>query len=529
MIYDLACLGDHRLQVLIADKTFGVDLVDILRARRSRGEPAIFGDDLQAADAGIVSGGFRQLGLNGFTGQGGRGDGFRGQLFEARLLGGAGGLIDPGVTRLAELGDDILIVLSRIFARYRQDFCSQQIQDDAVLIGGPDAAIVPQKTRPGTFFAAETQRAVEQAVDKPFEAHGDLHQFPAEMVSDAVDHTAADQCLADTGTSGPAGTMCEEVLNGDCQVMVGIHQTDGRSHDPMAVGIGVVAEGEIEPVFEFDQAGHRIRAGTIHANLAIVVDRHESELRVSLVIYDGDIQSIPFGDRSPIPDAGPTQGVGSQLDSRRFDRVEIHNVGQIGDVGIEQISRVRRAGLEGGVVRDPLHGRVLATQDLVGSVLHHAGDVGVGRSTVRRVIFEPAIFGGIMGGSDDDPICQARCAAAVIAQDGMRHDGRRREAVAVLDDGLDAVGRQNFQGSTFGRCGQSVRVFPQKQRASNPFRLAELDQRLGDGRNVGIGKRAVARGPPMAAGAEADELQWIIGIGLLIVIGRQQTRNINQQ
>ena len=32
VIYDLACLGDHRLQVLIADKTFGVDFVDILGA-----------------------------------------------------------------------------------------------------------------------------------------------------------------------------------------------------------------------------------------------------------------------------------------------------------------------------------------------------------------------------------------------------------------------------------------------------------------------------------------------------------------
>src|SRR4051812_32406493 len=43
-------------QVVLADKTLGVDLIDILGARRPRGEPAVGGGDLDAAERLVVAG-----------------------------------------------------------------------------------------------------------------------------------------------------------------------------------------------------------------------------------------------------------------------------------------------------------------------------------------------------------------------------------------------------------------------------------------------------------------------------------------
>ncbi len=46
VIHNLPRLRDHRLQMLIADKTLGINLIDILGPRRPCREPAVLGDDL---------------------------------------------------------------------------------------------------------------------------------------------------------------------------------------------------------------------------------------------------------------------------------------------------------------------------------------------------------------------------------------------------------------------------------------------------------------------------------------------------
>ena len=52
---DLLRLGDHALEVVLAPEALGVDLVDVLGAGRARREPAALGDDLEAADLGVVA------------------------------------------------------------------------------------------------------------------------------------------------------------------------------------------------------------------------------------------------------------------------------------------------------------------------------------------------------------------------------------------------------------------------------------------------------------------------------------------
>ena len=49
----------------------------------------------------------------------------------------------------------------------------------------------------------------------------------------------------------------------------------------MPVGVGIVGEGDVEAILELDQPGHCPGAGAIHADFAVVIDRHERESRVN--------------------------------------------------------------------------------------------------------------------------------------------------------------------------------------------------------------------------------------------------------
>src|SRR3546814_15454128 len=55
-VHDPLRLGEDRLQVVAALEAFAVDLVDVLGARRTRGEPAAVGNHLDAADRRVVAG-----------------------------------------------------------------------------------------------------------------------------------------------------------------------------------------------------------------------------------------------------------------------------------------------------------------------------------------------------------------------------------------------------------------------------------------------------------------------------------------
>ena len=92
---------------------------------------------------------------------------------------------------------------------------------------------------------------------------------------DPVDQAAADQRLAHGGRRRPVGAVRQQVADRHGEVVVGVHQPGGGRDDAVAVGVGVVAEGDVEPVLQLHQAGHRVGAGAVHADLAVVIDRHE--------------------------------------------------------------------------------------------------------------------------------------------------------------------------------------------------------------------------------------------------------------
>ena len=159
---------------------------------------------------------------------------------------------------------------------------------------------------------------------------------------DAVDERARHQRLADRGARRPAGAVGVEVVDGDGQIVVGVHQPRARRDDAVAIGVGVVPERDGETIAQREQAGHRVGAGAVHPDLAVVVERHEREPRVDGLVDHLEIQAEALGDAGPVLDAGAAHRVGAELDAAARDRVDVDDLGQILDVGGQEIVDPRR-------------------------------------------------------------------------------------------------------------------------------------------------------------------------------------------
>ena len=120
--------------------------------------------------------------------------------------------VDARVVRRAELRGQIGVMHAGVFAGAGGDLGGQQVQNDAVLVGGPDRAVAAEEAGPRAFFAAEAEEPSNSPVGEPLESHRHLRQLPPQALHHAVDHAAADQRLADrrltpaTAGGGSAGT-----------------------------------------------------------------------------------------------------------------------------------------------------------------------------------------------------------------------------------------------------------------------------------------------------------------------------------
>ena len=101
----------------------------------------------------------------------------------------------------------------------------------------------------------------------------------------------------------------------------------------MPVRVGVVGEGHVVLVLEADEPGHRVRAGAVHADLAVVIDGHEREGRIDLRVHDLDIQTVDFVDRLPVMHRRAAERVHPQLEAGGADGVHVDDVPQVVDVG----------------------------------------------------------------------------------------------------------------------------------------------------------------------------------------------------
>ena len=122
--------------------------------------------------------------------------------------------------------------------------------------------------------------------------------------------------------------------------MVGLEQAAAARHDAVAVGVGVVRERHVEAVPQRHHAGHGMDRRGIHADLAVPVERHETESRIDRRVHDLEVQLVALADGGPVRHAGSAERVDAELQPARPDRLEVHDRGEVADVAVE----IRMAG-----------------------------------------------------------------------------------------------------------------------------------------------------------------------------------------
>ena len=220
----------------------------------------------------------------------------------------------------------------------------------------------------------------------------------------------------------------------------------------MTVGIGIVTPGDIEIALEFDKARHGVGAGAVHTDFAVVVHGHERELGVHFAIDHFEAEAKLVRNGFPVRYRRAAQRIDAEAQMSAANGVHVDYVSEVLDVGGQQIYFVSGSGFDGGFVR---HAGDFprAAQNVVGAILNPAGDVRVGGSAVRGIVFETAIVGRVMRRGDDDAVRETGGTAAVIGEDGVGNDGRGGEPVARLNPGGDAVCSEHFERSSLRGAG----------------------------------------------------------------------------
>src|SRR5258708_13649703 len=154
----------------------------------------------------------------------------------------------------------------------------------------------------------------------------------------------------------------------------------------MAVGVGVVGEGDVEAIPELDQAGHGVGRRAVHSDLSVPVHRHEAEGRVDALVDDLQVELPALAYPFPVGDARPAEWIDPQPEAASTYGLHVDHRGEVIAVGADVVvwphARTR-----------PCAPSVPPTvaQKPVGLLLDLAGDVGVGGAPVGRVVLEAAV------------------------------------------------------------------------------------------------------------------------------------------
>ena len=113
-----------------------------------------------------------------------------------------------------------------------------------------------------------------------------------------------------------------------------------------------------------------------------------------------------------------------QADRHRFShppngRLRGRYISKVFYVARDKILGMRSRDLEGSIKIDTLNALLTGAQQLVRAVLNPVGDIGVGRSSVRWIVFEPAIGWRVVRRGDDDAICKSLRPTPVVTQNGV--------------------------------------------------------------------------------------------------------------
>ena len=161
---------------------------------------------------------------------------------------------------------------------------------------------------------------------------------------------------------------------------------------------------------------------------------------------------------------GAAERIDAKADLRVTNGVHVDHIAEIANVGVKVVVPVGCGGTKSLFQGGPLHLLQSALQILVGLRFDPAGDRGICRAAVRRIVFEASVMGWVVGRRDQYAIGQSARPAAVVRQNRVG-DGRCRHIFVPLGDHhFHLVGSQHLQSTGKGRLGKGMRVEAEKQR-----------------------------------------------------------------
>jgi hypothetical protein len=171
----------------------------------------------------------------------------------------------------------------------------------------------------------------------------------------------------------------------------------------------------------------------------------EGEGRIDVRVHHLEVETEVVGDRPPVAHTRTAHGIDADPETRGPDRLHVDDLVQSLHVGRNEIVAMCGVGAQCRVQGLTLHGGQTRLEQLIGALLDAVGDVAVRRTAVGRVVLEAAVFGGVVGGRDDDPVRQLRGAPAVVGQDRVRHGRGRGVTARRIDGHLRTVGTQHLE------------------------------------------------------------------------------------
>ena len=273
-------------------------------------------------------------------------------------------------------------------------------------------------------------------------------------------------------------------------MVVRVQQAGSGGDDAVAVGIGIVSEGDVEAVPQLGEPGHRVGRGAVHPDLPVPIGRHLTEGRIHHVVDDRQVEAVALSDLGPEGDAGAAERMHAEPQAAGSDHFEIDDIDQVLDVRGHVVVLVHGGRLEGLLEGLAPHVRKARLEQAVRLALDGRRHLLAGGSAVRGVVLEASVLGRVVGWRRHDAVGGTAAGHAIVSEDRVGDRRRRGKAAGGVDHHVHRASGEHLEDRPELRFGQRVRVATEEQRPVNALRLPVTAHRLAHGQDVRLVERS---------------------------------------
>src|SRR5262245_26636049 len=224
------------------------------------------------------------------------------------------------------------------------------------------------------------------------------------------------------------------------------------------------------------------------------------------MVHDLQIEFVAIADGIPVSHARTTQRIHADAHLALADCLQVDHRGKIAHIGIEILIGMYVGGASSAFKRYSQYSAQVVGDEGVGVPFYPFGDVSLRRSAMGRIVFEAAESRRVMRRCDDDAVCEAALATAIVGENRVRDDRGGSVTLVSVDHHVDSVGYQYLQSAGKSGLRKRVRTEADVERPVNALLLAIEANRLRDCENVRLVERVIKRGTAMPGSSKHDPL-----------------------